>query len=221
MPRPVVPILRSPFASSRARSSWPWLGRMSAALAATLSVAGVTSTPLSRIFAISASSAHGSTTTPLPMIESLSGRTPPEGSSESRYSTLPITSVWPALWPPWKRTTTSARCDSQSTILPLPSSPHWAPITATFAISPQSETGRTETETQPRRKVKRLAERHGRAALEHRGAAEPARLGRGVRRLGQPGDGDPALAAQPRRRRRVDAERDEDPARRRARRHGG
>src|ERR1041385_3037380 len=46
-----------------------------------------------------------------------------------------MTSVWPALWPPWKRTTTSARALSQSTILPLPSSPHWAPITATFAIS--------------------------------------------------------------------------------------
>src|SRR5471032_3072372 len=45
-----------------------------------------------------------------------------------------MTSVWPALWPPWKRTTTSARSLSQSTILPLPSSPHWAPITATLAI---------------------------------------------------------------------------------------
>jgi hypothetical protein len=29
------------------------------------------------------------------------------------------------LWPPWKRTTQSARLASQSTILPLPSSPHW------------------------------------------------------------------------------------------------
>src|SRR5215470_2771478 len=29
----------------------------------------------------------------------------------------------------------SARSDSQSTILPLPSSPHWAPITTTLAIS--------------------------------------------------------------------------------------
>src|SRR6185436_3194415 len=45
-----------------------------------------------------------------------------------------MTSVCPALWPPWKRTTTSARALSQSTILPLPSSPHWAPMTATFAI---------------------------------------------------------------------------------------
>src|SRR6476620_8225871 len=46
-----------------------------------------------------------------------------------------MTSVWPALWPPWKRTTTSARSESQSTILPLPSSPHWAPTTTTFAIA--------------------------------------------------------------------------------------
>src|SRR6267142_857835 len=45
-----------------------------------------------------------------------------------------MTSVCPALWPPWKRTTTSARALSQSTIFPLPSSPHWAPITATLAI---------------------------------------------------------------------------------------
>src|SRR6187549_2760077 len=40
--------------------------------------------------------------------------------------------VWPALLPPWKRTTISARFDSQSMILPLPSSPHWAPITVTL-----------------------------------------------------------------------------------------
>src|ERR1700685_4177059 len=47
-----------------------------------------------------------------------------------------MTRVWPALWPPWKRTTTSARALSQSTSLPLPSSPHWAPITATLDIVP-------------------------------------------------------------------------------------
>src|SRR5258705_3485735 len=47
-----------------------------------------------------------------------------------------MTRVWPALWPPWNRTTTSARADSQSTIFPLPSSPHWAPITATLAMGP-------------------------------------------------------------------------------------
>ena len=42
--------------------------------------------------------------------------------------------VWPALCPPWKRQITSARSLSQSTILPLPSSPHWAPTTTTLAI---------------------------------------------------------------------------------------
>src|SRR3974390_1062157 len=46
-----------------------------------------------------------------------------------------MTSVWPALWPPWKRTTMSACSDNQSTILPFPSSPHWAPTTPTFPIS--------------------------------------------------------------------------------------
>src|SRR6185312_10304345 len=108
---------------------------MSAAFSAIFRLSGETVTPFSLICSISFSSAQGSMTTPLPMIDSLSGRTTPEGSRLRRYSTLPMTRVWPALWPPWKRTTTSARCDSQSTILPLPSSPHWAPITATFAIS--------------------------------------------------------------------------------------
>src|SRR5882672_7967669 len=45
-----------------------------------------------------------------------------------------MTSVWPALCSPWKRTTMSACSDSQSTILPLPSSPHWEPTTTTLAI---------------------------------------------------------------------------------------
>jgi hypothetical protein len=43
-----------------------------------------------------------------------------------------MTSVWPALWPPWKRTTPWALSVSQSTSLPLPSSPHWVPTTTTF-----------------------------------------------------------------------------------------
>src|SRR5829696_7491778 len=37
------------------------------------------------------------------------------------------TIVWPALLPPWNRTTASACSASRSTTLPLPSSPHWAP----------------------------------------------------------------------------------------------
>src|SRR5687767_8821032 len=43
-----------------------------------------------------------------------------------------ITSVWPALCPPWKRTTPCAISVSQSTSLPLPSSPHWVPTTTTL-----------------------------------------------------------------------------------------
>ena len=35
--------------------------------------------------------------------------------------------VWPALLPPWKRTTMSACSARRSTTFPFPSSPHWAP----------------------------------------------------------------------------------------------
>src|SRR5687767_3088181 len=56
----------------------------------------------------------------------------PEGMRCSTVFLPAITSVWPALWPPWKRTTPCARSVSQSTILPLPSSPHCVPITTTL-----------------------------------------------------------------------------------------
>src|SRR5919205_3227929 len=107
-----------------------------------------------------------------------------------------MTSVWPALWPPWKRTTTSARCDSQSTILPLPSSPHWAPITATFAIrnSPGS------------------AQRGRRAVDNDVAAFEAPRFRRGVGDRRQAGDGDPPFSAQPTAEGGVRAERHEDAA---------
>ncbi len=134
----MVPILSAPLASSRARSIWPCTGRMRQAFSASSSVSGVMVTPLPRSVSISARSAQGSTTTPLPITDSLPGRTTPDGSRLSLYSTSPITSVWPALWPPWNRTTTSARLDSQSTILPLPSSPHWTPTTVTFAMERSS-----------------------------------------------------------------------------------
>src|SRR5271156_1008955 len=52
--------------------------------------------------------------------------------SESTVFLTPITSVWPALWPPWKRATACARSVSRSTTLPLPSSPHCRPITTRF-----------------------------------------------------------------------------------------
>ena len=43
--------------------------------------------------------------------------------------------MWPALLPPWKRITRSAFSASRSVILPLPSSPHWAPMITMPAMS--------------------------------------------------------------------------------------
>src|SRR2546422_7371103 len=56
----------------------------------------------------------------------------PEGMRCSTVFLPAMTSVCPALCPPWKRTTPCARSVSQSTILPLPSSPHCVPITTTL-----------------------------------------------------------------------------------------
>src|SRR4051812_49924552 len=56
----------------------------------------------------------------------------PLGIRCSAVFTPLITSVWPALWPPWNRTTPCAISVSQSTSLPLPSSPHWVPTTTTL-----------------------------------------------------------------------------------------
>src|SRR6185369_3745269 len=62
----------------------------------------------------------------------------PEGISCSAVLTPSITSVWPALWPPWKRTTAWAWSVSQSTTLPLPSSPHCVPTTTTLRPAPSA-----------------------------------------------------------------------------------
>src|SRR5688500_18901508 len=42
--------------------------------------------------------------------------------------------VWPALLPPWKRTTYLARSARTSTTFPFPSSPHCVPMTAVTGI---------------------------------------------------------------------------------------
>src|SRR5690242_4339058 len=86
-----------------------------------------TSTPLPSSSAISLISASGESTTPLPIRHRASSRRMPEGIRCSTVFLPLITSVWPALWPPWKRATALTRSVSRSTILPLPSSPHWAP----------------------------------------------------------------------------------------------
>ena len=86
----------------------------------------------------SAVSTLGSITTPLPITHSVLRCSTPEGIRCSLNSRPSRTMVWPALLPPWKRITASARSASRSTTLPLPSSPHWAPTITVEAIAPQS-----------------------------------------------------------------------------------
>src|SRR5690606_2431287 len=130
MPRPVVPMALPPAARSRAWSRAMWYGMISGVAGLTFSRER-TSTPASSSSAISFISAAGESTTPLPIRHSASSRRMPDGIRWSTVFLPPITSVWPALCPPWKRTTPPMSCVSRSTILPLPSSPHWAPITTT------------------------------------------------------------------------------------------
>ena len=133
MPRPVVPIFCSPFAASRARSSADVVRQDQRA--GLRDARGARRRPArrpTRARPSRATSACGDSTTPLPMKQSTFSRRMPEGMRCSTVFLPPITSVWPALWPPWKRTTPCARSVSQSTILPLPSSPHCVPMTTTF-----------------------------------------------------------------------------------------
>jgi hypothetical protein len=83
MPRPVVPIFATVVCASRPRSSSPWIGRIRLAFSASIRFSGVISTPCPRSFSISATRCQGSTTTPLPITDSLPPRTIPEGSSDS------------------------------------------------------------------------------------------------------------------------------------------
>src|SRR6185312_6522146 len=80
---------------------------------------------------LSVSSASSDSTTPLPIKQRTCSRRMPDGISDRMVLRPPITSVCPALWPPWKRATAAARSVSRSTTLPLPSSPHWVPMMTT------------------------------------------------------------------------------------------
>src|SRR5215831_4966003 len=71
-----------------------------------------------------------------------------------------MTSVWPALCPPWKRTTMSACSDSQSTILPFPSSPHWDPTTTTLAMRRLSSASATPGIISKRQRLVRHSDPH-------------------------------------------------------------
>jgi hypothetical protein len=83
MPRLVVPIFSAEFEVSRKWSSSRCSGRIRVALSAMRRFSGLIATPCVRSRAISSTRCQGSTTTPLPITESLPGRTMPEGSSES------------------------------------------------------------------------------------------------------------------------------------------
>src|SRR5690606_349128 len=86
-----------------------------------------TSRPPASSSSISLRSAAGDSTTPLPIRHNAPSRRMPDGIRCNTVFLPPMTSVWPALWPPWNRTTAPMSCVSRSTILPLPSSPHCAP----------------------------------------------------------------------------------------------
>src|SRR4030081_383260 len=53
----------------------------------------------------------------------------PLGRSWNLNSPCSVTTVWPALLPPWLRMARSAPSARRSMILPLPSSPHCPPTT--------------------------------------------------------------------------------------------
>src|SRR5215469_3293908 len=130
MPRPVVPMAFAPRARSRAWSSMTCEGRIRGQSGEIRSRSN-TGTPRSISIPLSVSSASSEGTTPLPMKQRTCSRRMPAGISERIVLRPPITSVWPALWPPWKRATAAARSVRRSTTLPLPSSPHWVPMMTT------------------------------------------------------------------------------------------
>src|ERR1035441_943402 len=70
----------------------------------------------------------GLTTIPWPMTQVVVGERMPLGISRNLKVWPSTTTVWPALSPPWERTTMSTEPASRSMIFPLPSSPHWPPM---------------------------------------------------------------------------------------------
>ena len=83
IPLLVVPILPFPAASSLISSISLWNGKIKFADSDIIKLLISTLTPLDLISSISSSKAHGSTTTPLPIIDILFFLTIPEGNSLS------------------------------------------------------------------------------------------------------------------------------------------
>src|SRR5919201_5768285 len=152
------------------------------------------SMPLARRPSISSVSTRGSTTTPLPMTHSLPGYRIPLGIRWNAHFCPSRTIVCPALLPPWKRTTMSARSASRSTILPLPSSPHWAPTITMPGIATQCVRRRTCTRSRDEPARVLAEERQHRAhLLQARHGALADLLGQLLRRLDVRRDQDRAL----------------------------
>src|SRR6202140_2123265 len=135
MPPPGGPMASGPRARSRAWSRTMWDGRMSGHCGEIRSRSN-TGTPCSLSVWLSLSSASSDNTTPLPMKQRTCSRRIPEGMSDRMVLRPSMTSVWPALCPPWKRAPAAARSVSRSTTLPLPSSPHWVPMMTTNFPTP-------------------------------------------------------------------------------------
>src|SRR2546430_9614514 len=92
-------------------------------------------TPRCTSDSISSMSEPGSTTTPQPITQRQPLCRIPEGIVCRTYFSRPTTTVWPALLPPWKRTTTFTCGVMTSTTFPLPSSPHCAPTTTMLGMA--------------------------------------------------------------------------------------
>ena len=99
MPRRVVPMDSLPRRISLWVSISTWYGMIRCAAPEMRRL--LVSTPRSSNWSSSRTSTKGSTTTPLPMMQSVSGYRMPLGMRCSAYVWSPATMVWPALLPPW------------------------------------------------------------------------------------------------------------------------
>ena len=82
-------------------------------------------------------------TTPLPMTFVTPGVRIPDGiRCSANFCPSGSTTVWPALLPPWYRTTHCTRSPYRSVALPLPSSPHWAPMSTITDMAHSSSVSR-------------------------------------------------------------------------------
>src|SRR4051794_15448721 len=109
----------------------------------------------------------------------------PEGMRWNFHVSPPCTMVCPALLPPWKRMTASARSARRSMTLPLPSSPHCAPTMTVPGIASLSVGAPRLRHVPPQ--VLRLG-----LDVERRHAHVGPADGDDLAHLLQPGDGPPA-----------------------------